>query len=513
MSQTNAPLLEMNHITKEFGAFTAIKDVSLTLNRGEVLTLLGENGAGKSTLMNVLCGLYHPTAGEIRMNGRQVKLSSPAAAVSFGIGMVHQHFMLVEAFSVFQNIILGETSDKSVVIDETKMRAEIQALSDRYGLEIEFDRKIKEISVGAQQRVEIIKTLWRGSEVLILDEPTAVLTDEETVGLFDIIRRLTAEGKAVIFISHKMREVMEISDRIMVLRHGEAVATVRRGEADETELATMMVGRRLIDCVYEKKTIPECQTPVLSLHDVSFNPSSKHNGLRNLSLAIRRGEILGVAGVDGNGQSELAKLVTGIIAPESGEVRFGGKTIGLFAPVYFIENNISHVPEDRNKMGLVGSMSICENLLLKSEAAPEFTCLGGFCLNKKAITGHAEKMREKYDVRCFSVDQPAGQLSGGNQQKVILARELERDPDLLIAVHPIRGLDVGAAQYIHDRIIEARDRGCGVLLISTDLAEILQISDRIAVMFEGETTGFFSGQNPPVDEIAIAMSGKRSEGK
>ncbi len=513
MSQTNAPLLEMNHITKEFGSFTAIRDVSLTLNRGEVLTLLGENGAGKSTLMNVLCGLYHPTAGEIRMNGRQARLSSPADAVSLGIGMVHQHFMLVEAFSVFQNIILGETADKSIVINEAKTRAEIQALSDRYGLEIEFDRKIKEISVGAQQRVEIIKTLWRGSEVLILDEPTAVLTDEETVRLFNIIRRLTAEGKAVIFISHKMREVMEISDRIMVLRRGEVVATVNRGEADETGLATMMVGRRLIDCTYEKKTIPESQTPVLSLHNVNFNPSSKHNGLRNLSLAIRHGEILGVAGVDGNGQSELAKLVTGIIAPDSGEVRFGGETIGLFAPIHFIEHNISHVPEDRNKMGLIGSMSICENLLLKSEATSEFTCLGGLCLNKKAIADHAGKMREKYDVRCFSVDQPAGQLSGGNQQKVILARELERNPDLLIAVHPIRGLDIGAAQYIHNCIIEARDRGCGVLLISTDLAEILQISDRIAVMFEGEAVGFFSGQNPPIDEIAVAMSGKRSEEK
>ena len=323
------PLLEMQRITKQFGAFTAIRDIHLTLNRGETLTLLGENGAGKSTLMNVLCGLYRPTSGEIRMNGRQVKLTSPADAVRYGIGMVHQHFMLVEAFSVFQNIILGVTDDKAVVINEAKLRSEIMALSDRYGLDIEFDKKIKEISVGAQQRVEIIKTLWRGSEILILDEPTAVLTDEETVGLFGIIHRLTAEGKSVIFISHKMREVMEISDRIMVLRHGEVVSTVGRGEADETELAAMMVGHRLVEKKYPKVQAATDLPPVLSIQNASYHAFSKHNGLRGLSLTVGRGEIVGIAGVDGNGQSELARLVTGLIAPDSGEVVFRGKTVGL----------------------------------------------------------------------------------------------------------------------------------------------------------------------------------------
>lgn len=505
------PLLEMQRITKQFGAFTAIRDIHLTLNRGETLTLLGENGAGKSTLMNVLCGLYRPTSGEIRMNGRQVKLTSPADAVRYGIGMVHQHFMLVEAFSVFQNIILGVTDDKAVVINEAKLRSEIKALSDRYGLDIEFDKKINEISVGAQQRVEIIKTLWRGSEILILDEPTAVLTDEETVGLFDIIRRLTAEGKSVIFISHKMREVMEISDRIMVLRHGEVVSTVRRGEASETELAAMMVGRRLVEKKYPKVQSVADLPPVLSIQNASYHAFSKHNGLRGLSLTVGRGEIVGIAGVDGNGQSELARLVTGLIAPDSGEVVFRGKRVGLFSPCDFIARNISHVPEDRNKMGLIGAMSIRENLLLKSESSPEYAGLGGFYLRKKAISAHADQLREKYDVRCFSIDQPTGQLSGGNQQKVILARELERNPDLLIAVHPIRGLDIGAAQFIHDCIIAARDRGCGVLLISTDLNEILEVSDRIVVLFEGEATGVFSGENPPIEAIAVAMSGREKE--
>ncbi len=505
------PLLEMQRITKQFGAFTAIRDINLTLNRGETLTLLGENGAGKSTLMNVLCGLYRPTSGEIRMNGRQVKLTSPADAVRYGIGMVHQHFMLVEAFSVFQNIILGVTDDKAVVINEAKLRSEIMALSDRYGLDIEFDKKIKEISVGAQQRVEIIKTLWRGSEILILDEPTAVLTDEETVGLFGIIRRLTAEGKSVIFISHKMREVMEISDRIMVLRHGEVVSTVGRGEADETELAAMMVGHRLVEKKYPKVQFVADLPPVLSIQNASYHAFSKHNGLRGLSLTVGRGEIVGIAGVDGNGQSELARLVTGLIAPDSGEVVFRGKTVGLFSPCDFIARNISHVPEDRNKMGLIGAMSIRENLLLKSESSPEYAGLGGFYLRKKAISAHADQLREKYDVRCFSIDQPTGQLSGGNQQKVILARELERNPDLLIAVHPIRGLDIGAAQFIHDCIIAARDRGCGVLLISTDLNEILEVSDRIVVLFEGEATGVFSGENPPIEAIAVAMSGREKE--
>lgn len=511
MSEGQAPLLEMKKITKQFGLFTANRDVDLTLERGEVLTLLGENGAGKSTLMNVLCGLYHPTSGEIFKDGRQVKIQSPADAVSLGIGMVHQHFMLIEAFSVFQNIILGETSDRSLLIDEAKTRAEIGALSDRYGLGIEFDKKIKEISVGAQQRVEIIKTLWRGSEILILDEPTAVLTDEETAGLFGIIRRLTSEGKSVIFISHKMREVMEISDRIMVLRKGEVVASVKRGEASESELASLMVGRRLVECTYPKRTADMAEKPVFSLERVGYNSSSKHNGLHDLSLEIRRGEILGIAGVDGNGQSELAKLATGLIAPDEGKVTFAGKDIALFSPVNFIGQGVSHVPEDRNKMGLVGPMSIYENLLLKSETDSKFGSGNGLLLNWNAIKAHAEALREKYDIRCFGVDQPSGQLSGGNQQKVILARELERNPDLLIAVHPIRGLDIGAAQYIHDCMVEARERGCGVLLISTDLNEILQMSDRILVLYEGGVAGEFSGKNPPIDEIAAAMSGKRGE--
>lgn len=500
-------LLRMENITKRFGPVTANDSVNLSIHSGEVHTLLGENGAGKSTLMNVLIGLYQPTEGSIYLNGEKVKIDSPAVAVKYGIGMVHQHFMLVEAMTVFENIILGRTKDTSVIIKEAGIKKEIQELSDRYGLNVELNKKITDISVGAQQRVEILKTLYRGADILVLDEPSAVLTDEEVAGLFDIIHKLTHENKAVIFISHKMREVMEISDRITILRAGKSIKTLNKDETSPTELANLMIGHELVQNSYTKVVHPKA--PFVMLDQVSYNPQSKHNGLKDLSLSIGKGEILGIAGVDGNGQSELAQVITGVIRPEKGSVILNNKKMENSNPIDFINAKVSHIPEDRNKMGLIGDMSIKENLVLKDTEIDKYSFKKGLKLKKKEILSHAQEMEKKYDIRCSSVEQSARSLSGGNQQKVILARELEEDPEFLVAVHPTRGLDIGATQYVHDNIIKARNQGCAVLLISADFDEILKLSDRIAVMFEGQIVHTYPGNNPPVKEISLAMSGKQ----
>ena len=499
-------ILRMEHITKRFGDVFANRDVNLDVRRGEVHTLLGENGAGKSTLMNVLIGLYQPTEGEIYLNGEKVRIDSPAKAVQLGIGMVHQHFMLVEAMTVFENIILGDKHTRGVFIKKDQMRREIQALAERYGLDVDLDKVITDISVGEQQRVEILKALYRGAELLVLDEPTAALTDLEVEGLFTIIDKLKSENKSVIFISHKMREVLRISDRITILRAGRTVCTLNRDDTNGEELANLMIGRELTPSHYEKITAPG--EPVVSLEKVDYHKESKHNGLSGVSLTVGRGEIVGIAGVDGNGQSQLAQVVTGVLTPDAGHVDLKGSRVAQFTPNGFILESVSHIPEDRNKMGLIGSMSIQENIVLKSTDTPQFSSARGFRLKKRAIREYAEKMREKYDIRCTSVDQETRNLSGGNQQKVILARELEGHPDLLVAVHPTRGLDIGATRFVHDTMIDARDKGCGVLLISADFDEILEVSDRIVVMFEGQIMGVFSGKNPPIEEISLAMAGK-----
>ena len=499
-------ILSMEHITKRFGDMLANKDINFEVRKGEVHTLLGENGAGKSTLMNVLFGLYQPTEGSIYLHGNKVRIDSPAQAVKLGIGMVHQHFMLVEAMTVFENIILGDRNTKGVFIDRDARRKEILALSEQYGLDVELDKPVTEIAVGAQQRVEILKALYKGAELLVLDEPTAALTDIEVEGLFQIIHKLTAEGKSVIFISHKMREVLHISDRVTILRAGRSICTLNRDETTGEELANLMIGRELAPSHYEK--IEQPGEPVIALRNVDYCKASKHNGLNGVSLTVGRGEIVGIAGVDGNGQSQLAQIVTGVLVPEGGELDLKNKKIAVFSPEGFIEERVSHIPEDRNKMGLIGSMSISDNIVLKSTEKPEFSKKKGLLLKKKAIKGYAEEMREKYDIRCVSVEQEARNLSGGNQQKVILARELEGNPDLLVAVHPTRGLDIGATRFVHDSMIAARDRGCGVLLISADFDEILEVSDRIVVMFEGQVMGEYPGKNPPIQEISLAMAGK-----
>ena len=500
-------ILRMEHITKKFGDFYANRDVNLNVLKGEVHTLLGENGAGKSTLMNILFGLYQPTDGQIYLHGKPVSIDSPATAVKYGIGMVHQHFMLVEAMTVFENIILGDRKTKGIFIDRAARRKEILELSERYGLDVELDKPITEIAVGAQQRVEILKALYRGAELLVLDEPSAALTDIEVEGLFKIMNKLTQEGKSIIFISHKMREVLHISDRVTILRAGETITTVDRENLNGEELANLMIGHKLAAAHYAKVSAPG--EPVIALRDVDYHKKSKHSGLNGVTLQVGRGEILGVAGVDGNGQSQLAQLVTGVIAPEGGDVDMKGSRVANFSPNGFISENVSHIPEDRNKMGLVGNMSVMENIVLKETDSPRFSNAKGWFLKKKAIRGYAEEMQEKYDIRCASVAQESRNLSGGNQQKIILARELENQPDLLVAVHPTRGLDIGATRFVHDTMIAARDSGCGVLLISADFDEILEMSDRIIGMFEGMVMGEFSGVNPPVERISVAMAGDK----
>lgn len=499
-------LLRMEHISKQFGEVFANKNINLSINEGEVHTLLGENGAGKSTLMNILIGLYQPTGGEIYLKSKKVDIDSPRTAVKMGIGMVHQHFMLVEAMTVFENIILGTSKDKSLFVKKDEVKKEILKLSRRYELDVELDKAITEISVGAQQRVEILKALYRGADLLILDEPTAALTDIEVQGLFEIIKKLVEEKKSVIFISHKMREVLKISDRITILRAGETVTTVNREDADGAMLAGLMIGHEMKPSSYEKVKVDT--EKVLSFDHVSYCKTNKHNGLNQVSFHVRKGEILGIAGVDGNGQSQIAQIATGNLKPQEGEVCLHSNRVKKFIPAEFIAENVAHIPEDRNRMGLVGNMTVEDNLVLKDTKKTEFSFGHGICLKQKEINQFALMMQEQNDIRCSSVKQEVRNLSGGNQQKIILARELNMNPDLLVAVHPTRGLDIGATKFVHDTMISQRDEGCGILLISADFDEILKLSDRIIVMFEGQVMGSYSGDQPPIEEISLAMAGK-----
>lgn len=501
-------VLKMENITKKFGEMYANKNINLTIRQGEVHTLLGENGAGKSTLMNILVGLYHPTSGKIYLEGQQVQITSPRKAVKYGIGMVHQHFMLIEAMTVFENIILGTQKDQSFFIHKSKIQKDILALSKKYGLDIEIDKQLTEISVGAQQRVEILKALYRGAEILILDEPTAALTDIEVKGLFKIIRKLQEEKKSVVFISHKMREVLEISDRITILRAGETVETLDKSEATAHKLASLMIGRELVDSTYEKLGSHE---EIIRLEKIVYNEGSKHNGLHNVSLDVYKGEILGIAGVDGNGQSQLAQVLTGVIRPDKGQVHLKQKRMTKFKPKVFIDEGVAHIPEDRNKMGLIGNMSVKENLMLKNTGDASLTKGKGLYLKDGQIKRFAKALKHNYDIRCASIEQESRNLSGGNQQKIVLARELNNKPDLLVAVHPTRGLDIGATEFVHEKMMASRDRGCGVVLISADFDEVLKLSTRIAVMFEGEIIGIYSGTDPNIQEISLAMTGKLTE--
>ncbi|HGJ8166894.1 TPA: ABC transporter ATP-binding protein [Streptococcus pneumoniae] len=496
-------VIEMRDITKVFGGFVANDKINLHLRKGEIHALLGENGAGKSTLMNMLAGLLEPTSGEIAVNGQVVNLDSPSKAASLGIGMVHQHFMLVEAFTVAENIILGSELTKNGVLDIAGASKEIKALSERYGLAVDPSAKVADISVGAQQRVEILKTLYRGADILIFDEPTAVLTPSEIDELMAIMKNLVKEGKSIILITHKLDEIRAVSDRVTVIRRGKSIETVEIAGATNADLAEMMVGRSV-----SFKTEKQASKPkevVLSIKDLVVNENRGVPAVKNLSLDVRAGEIVGIAGIDGNGQSELIQAITGLRKVESGSIELKGDSIVGLHPRQITELSVGHVPEDRHRDGLILEMMISENIALQTYYKEPHSKNG--ILNYSNITSYAKKLMEEFDVRAASELVPAAALSGGNQQKAIIAREIYRDPDLLIVSQPTRGLDVGAIEYIHKRLIEERDNGKAVLVVSFELDEILNVSDRIAVIHDGKIQGIVSPETTNKQELGVLMAG------
>ncbi|HEW9544859.1 TPA: ABC transporter ATP-binding protein [Streptococcus pneumoniae] len=496
-------VIEMRDITKVFGGFVANDKINLHLRKVEIHALLGENGAGKSTLMNMLAGLLEPTSGEIAVNGQVVNLDSPSKAASLGIGMVHQHFMLVEAFTVAENIILGSELTKNGVLDIAGASKEIKALSERYGLAVDPSAKVADISVGAQQRVEILKTLYRGADILIFDEPTAVLTPSEIDELMAIMKNLVKEGKSIILITHKLDEIRAVSDRVTVIRRGKSIETVEIAGATNADLAEMMVGRSV-----SFKTEKQASKPkevVLSIKDLVVNENRGVPAVKNLSLDVRAGEIVGIAGIDGNGQSELIQAITGLRKVESGSIELKGDSIVGLHPRQITELSVGHVPEDRHRDGLILEMMISENIALQTYYKEPHSKNG--ILNYSNITSYAKKLMEEFDVRAASELVPAAALSGGNQQKAIIAREIDRDPDLLIVSQPTRGLDVGAIEYIHKRLIEERDNGKAVLVVSFELDEILNVSDRIAVIHDGKIQGIVSPETTNKQELGVLMAG------
>ena len=501
-------MVSMEGITKVFGNFIANDNIDFSVEKGEVHALLGENGAGKSTLMNILAGLYRMNSGEIIIDGNRAQINNPIDARSYGIGMVHQHFMLVEAMTVAENIMLC-LNEKEFVLDINRTKKMIRDLSAVYALDVDPDKYVYELSVGEQQRVEIIKQLCIKAKILILDEPTAVLTPNEAQGLFDIIRLLKKEGHTIIFISHKLKEVMEICDRITVLRAGKRVAIVKKTETTMSELGYYMVARTIAqDRIPSSTSVGE---EILALQNVLIKDEWGVKKLDIEKLSVHEGEILGIAGVDGNGQSELAAIVTGCKQPERGTVTVFGTQKAVLNAKDFIDSGVAHIPEDRNRMGLVGEMSICDNFVLKNLQQQPYSSLHGWRVNHKAIHRHAAELIQEYDIRATCGDQETCSLSGGNQQKVILAREMDGNPKLLIAVHPTRGLDIGASEFMHNSIVEARSRGCGVLLISADLDEILKLADRLAVIYEGHIIGYADPEKPDINRISLLMAGKDLE--
>jgi ABC-type uncharacterized transport system ATPase subunit len=505
--QNEQIVVEMENVTKRFPGIVANDAISFKVKKGEIHALLGENGAGKSTLMNILFGLYQPDDGEIRINGSEVVIDNPNTAIQLGIGMVHQHFMLVEPFTVVQNIILGNEPTRGMKIDYTGAIDKIRQLSDRYGLHVDPQAKISDISVGMQQRVEILKILYRGADILIFDEPTAVLTPQEIQELIDIMRSLVREGKTIILITHKLKEIMAVSDHVTIIRRGKVVGSLPTAETNPDELAARMVGREVSFTIDKREAAP--LETILSVKDVNVTNNRGIAALKNLSFEVRRGEILGIAGVEGNGQSELIEALTGLRHIESGEIRLLGKPIHNISPRRIALSRVGHIPEDRHKRGLVLDFTVGENMALKSYFHAEFN-KNGF-LDYDKINKYAVRLIEEYDVRTPSELTPARALSGGNQQKAIVAREVNGDPELLIAAQPTRGLDVGAIEFIHQRLVEQRDRQKAVLLISLELDEIMNLSDRIAVMFEGQIVGIVQPQDTDERQLGLMMAGGRRD--
>ena len=496
-------VIEMREITKVFGEFVANDKINLQLRKGEIHALLGENGAGKSTLVNMLAGLLEPTSGEIFVNGKSEKLDSPSRAAALGIGMVHQHFMLVEAFTVAENIILGSEITNKGVLDLKKANADILELSERYGLAVDPTAKVEDISVGAQQRVEILKTLYRGAEILIFDEPTAVLTPAEILELMDIMKTLVKEGKSIILITHKLDEIRAVADRVTVIRRGKSIETVSIEGVSNKDLAEMMVGRSVSFVTEKEEAKPK--DVVLQISDLIVNENRGVPAVKELSLDVHAGEIVGVAGIDGNGQSELIQAITGLRKVKSGSIKIKGREVVGLSPRKITEMQVSHVPEDRHRDGLVLEMMLSENIALQTYYKEPLSNKG--VLNYNQINSYARKLMEEFDVRAASELVPAGALSGGNQQKAIIAREVDRNPDLLIVSQPTRGLDVGAIEYIHKRLISERDKGKAVLVVSFELDEILNLSDRIAVIHDGKIQGIVKPSETNKQELGILMAG------
>ena len=503
--------IEMLNITKRFPGIIANDNITLQLKKGEIHALLGENGAGKSTLMSVLFGLYQPEEGEIHKDGKKVEINNPNDANDLGIGMVHQHFKLVECFSVLDNIILGVEDTKNGLLKKADARKKVLELSDKYGLAVDPDALIEDITVGMQQRTEILKMLYRDNEILIFDEPTAVLTPQEIKELMQIMKSLAAEGKSILFITHKLAEIMEVADRCSVLRKGKYIGTVDIKDTTPEKLSAMMVGRDVNFKVDKKPCTPG--EVVLDIKNMTVESKiHKNNAVNNVSLKVRRGEIVCIAGIDGNGQTEFVHGLTGLEHVKEGTIIMNGKDITKAPIRKRLVDGMSHIPEDRHKHGLVLDYSLEENMVLQRYFEPEFTNKAGF-LKKKAIREYSDKLIEQYDVRSGQGSiTKARSMSGGNQQKAIIAREIDKNPELLIAVQPTRGLDVGAIEYIHKQIVAQRDAGKGVLLVSLELDEVMNVSDRILVMYEGEIVGEFDPKTVTVEELGLYMAGsKRKE--
>ena len=511
MNDTPEYVIEMLHITKEFPGIKANDDITLQLKKGEIHALLGENGAGKSTLMSVLFGLYQPDGGLIKKDGKEVKINDPNDATALHIGMVHQHFKLIDVFTVLDNIILGAEDAKLGFLQKKEARKKVADLSERYGLKIDLNAKIEDITVGMQQRVEILKMLYRDNEVLIFDEPTAVLTPQEIEELIQIMRNLTKEGKSILFISHKLNEIMEASDRVTVLRKGRYIGTVNTKDTTQEELSRMMVGRPVQLVVQKDEKAPG--EPVLTVQNLSV-PSKlyKRDAVKNVSISVRQGEIVCIAGIDGNGQTEFVHALTGLEKPSGGKITLCGHDITNVSVRERSKSGMSHIPEDRHKHGLILDFTLEQNLVLQRFFEPKFEDHG--FIRFDAVRAYAEKLIEQYDVR--SGQGPVTivrSMSGGNQQKAIVAREMDRDLPLIVAVQPTRGLDVGAIEYIHNQLVAQRDAGKAVLLVSLELDEVMNLSDRILVMHGGEIVGEFDPKKASVEELGLYMAGAKRQDK
>lgn len=497
-------IVEMVDIRKEFPGVVACDDINFQVKKGEIHALLGENGAGKSTLMNILFGLYQPDAGYINLRGKKVNIVNPNVANDLGIGMVHQHFKLVHNFTVTENIILGLEPTRAFMIDTRSAASRIEKLSKQYGLNVDPDAKIAGVSVGMQQRVEILKMLYRDAEILIFDEPTAVLTPQEVQELMKIMRGLIEEGKTIILITHKLREIMKIADRCTVIRWGKVVGSVNVADTSEEKLAEMMVGRKVLFEIDKKPADPKKE--VLTIENLTVSGADGKHGLKNFTLGVRCGEIVGLAGVDGNGQTELVEALIGLRKIDSGCVKLHDRDISTLSIRSRIESGVGHIPEDRHKHGLVLDYTVLENLILKTYYKPPCSKRG--IIDWDCVYTHAERVMDDFDVRAGQgPESSARSLSGGNQQKAIVGREIDGNPDLLIAVQPTRGLDVGAIEYIHRRLLEQRDQGKAVFLISLELDEILDLSDRIAVIYNGELVDVVDASKTDENEIGLMMAG------